>query len=136
MSSGPQGTVLMAEEQQEPKNFNMVLNSEPIFYGTLVHSMASISLCKMSEVEGEPESGHHVNCYVFLDRKPLSPPNSKTSGSFSKTCIQSSHLIIVFNEVRNLSSVIDLISYPQLTAGPMETESLDPQNPNAHDHDE
>ena len=129
--------VLVAEEGQESENSKVVLASESIFYGTLVHSMASLSFCKVFDVKSDAESGHPVSCYVFLERQASSPQNSKNSGSFCKNCVGESHLMTIFDEVRRSSSVIDLVSCSQLKAtGPMEIDSLEPQKLNAQDDDD
>ena len=109
-------------EDEATENSEAVLESEEIFFGSLNHTIASLSTCKVTDVSKDPPSVLHVNCHVFLDRAPswlcssrIFPESGKNSGELCSECAGDSYLMRVFNEVKHSSGTIDL-GRPAMTA--------------------
>ena len=118
--------------EKEPDNLKVILESDSIFYGSLVHTMASLSLCKVFDVSKDPQAVHQVNCFVFLDRLPGMLRRSKSSRELCTECSEGSNLMKVFNAVKHSSETIDL-TRPQLPVRRME---VDPPDMNSFKADE
>ena len=109
--------VLVAEEAQNSK---LVLESEEMFYVSLQHTMATLSICKVTDVSKDPKCVHHVNCLVLLDRSPCKS-GSKHTADLCPECTKGSYLMTVFHEVKHSSGTIDLCD-PQVKVTTMLTD--------------
>ena len=103
--------IQVSVEDDGTENSQVVLESEDIFFGSLNHTIASLSICKVTDVSKAQRSVHNVNCHVFLDQAPSSLCSSgsgKKSDELCSECAGGSYLMRVFNEVKHSSGTIDL----------------------------